>query len=205
MEDGGNPRDALLFDVGGVLVHFDFGPMQARLVSLCPGIDDPLGRIALLKGELESGAIDGDTFVERAVAELRFRGSHREFRSLWADIFTPNPPMWEVVERAHGRYRLLLLSNTSDIHHSFLVDRFPVFTLFEGGLFSYRSRRSKPDPECFALAIEELGLSPARTLYVDDRQENVAAGARAGLVSLRYDPEQHVEFLDDACAAGFPL
>lgn len=204
---GGSDASAgtLLFDVGGVLLHFDFGPMQARLAPLCPGIEDPLDRIAPLKEQLECGSIDGDTFVQRAVGELGFRGSSREFGVLWANIFTPNLPMWEAIERANGQYRLLLFSNTSDIHHDFFVDQFPIFRLFEGGLFSYRSRRSKPDPEFFQLAIDELGLDPRRTLYVDDREENVAAGARAGFVSLRYDFNRHVEFLDDACAAGFPL
>lgn len=195
----------LLLDIGNVLVHFDFAPVGRRLEALSATGGDPMERLGTLKHQLETGALDGEAFVAAAVDAIGFRGTAAEFRRIWEEIFSPNQPMWDVVEAARGRYRLLLLSDTSDIHHQSLLRDFPIFSHFEGGSFSYRSGRLKPDPEFYRLAIEEHGLVPGETLYADDRPANVEAGARAGLVSLLYAADGHEEFLREAAARGFEL
>ena len=195
----------LLLDIGNVLVHFDFAPAGQRLAQ-CSRVDgDPMDQLRDLKYRLETGAIAGADFVESAIEALGFRGTPAEFRRIWEEIFSPNLPMWNVVEVARGRYRLLLLSDTSEIHHQSLLRDFPVFAHFEGGSFSYRAGCLKPDPEFYRLAIEEHGLVPAETLYADDRPDNVAAGERAGLVSLLYAADRHDEFLSAARERGFDL
>lgn len=40
---------------------------------------------------------------------------------------------------------------------------------------------AKPDPRAFLLALEDLGLKPQETLYLDDDPENVEAARRLGL------------------------
>lgn len=41
--------------------------------------------------------------------------------------------------------------------------------------------RSKPAPDCYALAAERLGAAPARCLVVEDSRQGVAAGVAAGM------------------------
>jgi len=197
--------NAILLDIGNVIVHFDFSRARARLAKWSAAEGDPLELLAPLKQKLELGEIDGRAFVTRAVATLGFRGTVGEFRAIWEDIFRPNHRMCETIGRAREHYRLFLLSNTSDIHKDSLFRDFDIFESFEGGLYSYRSGCAKPDIEFYRTAIVELGLRPAETLYVDDRPENVDAGVRAGFVSLHYDPRRHEHFLREARAHGFAL
>ena len=196
---------ALLFDVGNVIVHFDFAPARRHLEAASEVAGDPLECLAALKVELELGRIDGATFIDRAVESLGYRGTRAEFRRVWEEIFSINPAMARTIEQAHSNFPLFLLSNTSDIHREALFRDFPVFGCFAGGVYSYLAHRAKPDAEIYRQAIDEFGLVPAETLYVDDRPENVAAGARAGLVSILYDPLSHERFLWEASERGFAL
>lgn len=195
----------LLLDIGNVIVHFDFAPARMRLAASSLAEGDPLDLLADSKRKLEIGEIDGPAFVAEAMAILEYRESPEHFRRTWEDIFSPNLPMWETIERARERYRLLLVSNTSDIHLQSLFRDYRVFRSFEGGVYSYKSRCAKPDGAFYRTAIVELGLHPGDTLYVDDSVENVEAGRRAGFLSLAYDPRRHDRFRREAHAHGFTL
>ena len=195
----------LLLDIGNVIMHFDFAPARRRLAESSAAEGDPLDLLRELKAKLEIGEIDGPMFVGAAIAKLEYRESAEQFKRTWEDIFSPNLPMWETIGRARERYRLHLLSNTSDLHLDSLFRNFEVFHCFAGGAYSYRSRCAKPDAAFYRAAIAELDLRPAETLYVDDRAENVHAGSRAGLVSVPYDARRHDRFLRDARAHGFDL
>jgi beta-phosphoglucomutase-like phosphatase (HAD superfamily) len=53
----------------------------------------------------------------------------------------------------------------------------------------------KPEPEIFARAIAQFGVSPETTVYVDDVTVHIEAGRRAGLHAVQYDLATHGEFL----------
>lgn len=192
-----NPEpEAFLFDIGNVLVSFDFRTFLAGVEaqsSLPPGAVERAVRSAA--AGYESGAFETDEFLERVAAATRFEGTGAELAWLWQDIFDRNPPMEATVAALAGRFPLYLLSNTNPLHHQHLVERYDVFRHFRGGVYSYTAKAEKPDRAIYQSAIDQLGLDPARTLYIDDRPENVAAGEQLGFRSLAYDRDRHGEFL----------
>jgi putative hydrolase of the HAD superfamily len=44
----------------------------------------------------------------------------------------------------------------------------------------------KPDPAIYRRALDILGSAPGRVLFIDDREENVAAGLAAGINTIRF-------------------
>ena len=44
----------------------------------------------------------------------------------------------------------------------------------------------KPELAMYRRALDILGCSPRRILFIDDREENVAGGAAAGMKSIRF-------------------
>jgi HAD superfamily hydrolase (TIGR01509 family) len=52
----------------------------------------------------------------------------------------------------------------------------------------------KPHEAIFRAAIESFDLDPARTLYIDDLADNIAAGRRLGFVCHHYSPKRHEDF-----------
>ena len=46
----------------------------------------------------------------------------------------------------------------------------------------------KPHPEAYRLALDALGLPPARVLFVDDQPANVAGAEAVGIPAVPFDP-----------------
>lgn len=190
---------AFLFDVGNVIISFDFKITAQKLAPRCdisPG--EAFRRVALLTDRLESGQITAEEFIESASARIGFKGSPLELRAAFEDIFTLNLPMVNFIESLHQQQiPLHLLSNTNAIHVPFFEKTYPVFNCFSGRIYSHEVGCMKPSPEIYRIAIETLSLEPAETIYIDDLEANCAAGREAGLHAIRYNREAHDAFLSE--------
>ncbi len=187
---------AFVFDIGNVLLKFDFNIAIRRLLPLCRNVHGGLlAPIEEIKNAYESGRMGREAFLKEVFELLDFQGSEAEFTEAWVDIFEENSPMLELVEALHGRYPLYLLSNTSDIHMDSIRERYPVFGRFEGGVYSYLVGCSKPDTEIYRIAERQLGVTPCETVFIDDLAANVEAAAAVGFRAIRYDFGDHAALL----------
>lgn len=193
------PSPALLFDIGNVIVHFDFSTAAERLAALSDASTENVLKLLMpFKDALESGQMSDEDFVTRSMDTINFTGSREEFAAIWGDIFTANRPMMEFIRDVHGRVPLYLLSNTSGLHKDYLFTNFDTFGLFEGGVYSHEARSMKPHEPIFRNVIDTFGLDPARTFYIDDLADNIRTGQRLGFASHHYDPKQHPRFVEEA-------
>lgn len=188
---------AFLFDIGNVIIHFDFSKAARRLAPFCTvGPETALERVASLTDPLERGELSVEEFVSEASKRIGFSGSSTQFLEAFEDIFELNQPVvdWIGVLEERG-YPLHLLSNTNAIHVPFFESTYPVFEAFTGRIYSHEVGVMKPDPEIYQKAIEKLELDPATTIYLDDRPENIIGGNEAGLQSILYEVSRHDEIL----------
>jgi HAD superfamily hydrolase (TIGR01509 family) len=192
----GMPK-AFLFDIGNVIIRFDFTITAQKLASRCDvSPEEAFSRVAQLTDRLESGQLSAEAFIAEASDRIGFQGSPLEFRSAFEDIFTLNQPIVELIESLHQKdIPLHLLSNTNAIHVPFFEKSYPVFNCFEGRIYSHEVGCMKPNPEIYRIAIDTLALEPAETVYVDDLPANCAAGREAGLESICYNKDDHDAFL----------
>jgi putative hydrolase of the HAD superfamily len=103
---------------------------------------------------------------------------------LWAQ---PNAPMIAWAARLqHTGVRTAILSNIGDAMAAGLAVQLPWLQSFERHIWSYALRLAKPDPEIFRAAAEILLVDPPRILFIDDKQENVAAAQSLGMHVIRY-------------------
>lgn len=185
-----------LFDIGRVLLDFDFVPSLSRLFP--PGTPDSEARLSLLlerKDEFEAGKIEMDAYISWALEVLACDATAAEFIQSWQRIFTVNEPMWRTVrELAEQGHRLILFSNTNAIHCPWVFEYYPQFTLFHGAVLSYETGYIKPQPEIYHHAIGKYQLDPATTLYIDDLPENIRTGRDLGLICWQYDLKDHAAF-----------
>jgi glucose-1-phosphatase len=185
-----------LFDLGRVLLDFDFEPSLARLLPA--GIPDAEERIAKLlerKDEFEAGKIDVESYVNWALGVLQSHATPAEFCHAWQQIFTPNEPMWRCIRQlASDGHRLIIFSNINGIHHPWVFEKFPEFSLFHGAVLSHETGFIKPQPEIYQYAIERYGLIPEETPYIDDLPQNIAAGRELGFPCWQYDLRNHGGF-----------
>ncbi len=199
------PLQNVLFDIGNVIIAFDFRRAVNRLQADCVlGPEEALSSLMPLVPELETGRMAEAEFIREASGRIGYRGTAAEFQAAFEDIFDLNEPIVALVESLRQRgLRLCLLSNTNGIHVPFFESHYPVFGHFVGRIYSHQVGVMKPDPRIFEITIERLGLEPARTLYIDDLEKNCAAGEEAGFWTHCYDRARHGDLLE--CLARFDL
>jgi HAD superfamily hydrolase (TIGR01509 family) len=82
-----------------------------------------------------------------------------------------------------------ILSNTNELAVGHIRARYPFFAGFDGYSLSYEQRSMKPDARIYEAVEEMSGCRGAELLYLDDRPENVAAGAARGWQAIEHvDP-----------------
>jgi putative hydrolase of the HAD superfamily len=89
---------------------------------------------------------------------------------------------------AHKKYKTFLLSNTNEIHYnaySKILERqlgkTSLSNFFDKQYLSHELGMQKPDTEIFRLVIEENGLLPDETLFIDDSPQHIEGARKAGL------------------------
>ena len=195
---------AYLFDIGNVIVTFDFSKATRKLEPQSSvSAAEALPLVAPLMVDLELGQITPDDFVAAASEKMGYDGDPDFFRNAFADIFELNLPMVEFIEaRKTEGCPLYLLSNTNGIHVPFFEATYPVFGLFDGRIYSHEVGLMKPDPRIYAVTRETLSLVPERTIYIDDLPANCEAGREAGFLTVPYSHTAHSDFLTAVAAFG---
>ena len=190
---------AFLFDIGNVLVRFDFSRAIRGVTAHCDVADeaDALNRIDAVKLAYEDGQVSRADFLREAFALLGYRGTEAQFITAWQGIFSANEPMIALVRRLHGKFPLFLLSNTNDMHVEGLFRDFDVFGLFTGATYSHEARASKPHRPIYEIACRSHGLDPQTTFFIDDLAANIATARELHFQTHHYHHERH----DDLAAA----
>lgn len=184
--------DAVVFDIGNVLLRFDFGLAVKRVAPLCSVAASEIPELLEpLKIELECGRLSGDGFLKEMAARIEFVGELDVLRSAWQEIFAPIAATHDLVACWRGKYPLYLLSNTNGLHAEYFLKRYPVFSSFDGAVFSHEAGMMKPDAGIYEHAVEKFGIQPERTLFIDDLLPNVEAARNAGWLTHHYREDEH--------------
>jgi len=191
------PIKTVIFDLGRVIVPFDFKRGYARLSPLCgiPVAEIP-GRIAATKlvERFESGGIAPRDFVNQLSAHLGFETTYDGFREIWSSIFLPETLIPEaMLEGIARRYRLLLLSNTNALHFEMLQANYPLLRHFHRYVLSHEVGAMKPAPLIYQKAIEAAHCLPEECFFTDDIPENVAAARAQGIEAVQFESAAQIE------------
>lgn len=184
----------LVFDFGNVVGFFSHRQAAEQLaVYSSLDADDLLAFLAAgnLEDDYESGRLSTAALMEVVRTRCRLVCSDDQFRLAFADMFQPNHDICALIPRLKPRYRLLLLSNTNELHCDHFSRQFAdTLRWFDGLVFSHKVGFRKPDPRIFAHSLGLAGDKAGECLFIDDLPANVA-GARAcgwhGLVYQRGD------------------
>jgi glucose-1-phosphatase len=174
-----------IFDLGNVLVFFDFEKIISQVSSLS-GLSSQKIKELLIQKELhksyESGKISSEEMFEIFAQEAPKPFTFQEFFYAASDIFQPNDEIVPLIKSLKaGGLRLVLLSNTSPAHYEFLTSLLPILSLFDAKILSYEVGAVKPDPKIYMAALKAAHCSPQECFYTDDIPEYVAAARTHGI------------------------
>ncbi len=187
--------EAIVFDLGKVLLEFDFGRATRRLAEKSPmsagEVRKNLDQSPLLF-EFETGRLNNEQFYQAVKAATGYTGSAGEFNEFFGDIFTPMDSMIRLNEELRQRgLPTYIFSNTNDLAVSFIRRTYPFFANFTDYILSYQHGAMKPAAKIYDVVEQVSGKRGAQILYLDDRAENIEAGAARGWQTiLQTSPEE---------------
>jgi putative hydrolase of the HAD superfamily len=182
----------IFFDIGKVLVDYDFEPVFQKVAEVCGLSKDETGAILYGGQELwdyENGLISTEAFFQHLKTKLSYPGSIEELQFLWCDVFMPLEDHIQLARQLAQYYPMALISNTCDAHIRFIEERYDFFSLFKERIYSHEVHCRKPDLEIYNIALERMKGDRFEALFIDDREENIITPSRNGwqTIHLRND------------------
>jgi putative hydrolase of the HAD superfamily len=202
-----NEIKAVLFDYGMVLSGPP-DPSAREEMKRILGVDEEAFRAVYWKHRdaYDRGSLASIAYWEQVAHDLHRTLDAKQLSTLVEadnDLWTqPNQQMidWAAALQGAG-IKTGVLSNMGDAMEAGIVARFPWLAEFDHKTFSHRLGMAKPDAEIYRHAAEGLGVATDEILFIDDREENLAAARAAGMKAVQYST--HAEFERAMQTAGF--
>lgn len=198
------PIECLLFDLGKVLIDFDFDRGMERFAARSTRSREHLKKVLLdeqWKGRYERGEISTEDFYRRLTEAGGLQMDMEEFRQSWSAVFLPDVILSEeLLARLKRRYPLILLSNTNEAHIEFIEQRYRVLKYFDEKVLSHEVGALKPDPKIFQAAIALSGKPAERLFFTDDLPQNIDGARRSGINARQFVSESNL--IEDLRAFG---
>jgi FMN phosphatase YigB (HAD superfamily) len=178
---------SIVFDIGWVLAHLDYSRLSTFLRDHGVNMERPYEVFA--RAELtahETGRLAGDGLLANLASLGNRPMDAAVLRSCWNDMFELQVPMVNLARRLAERYRVHLLSNIGDLHWAHLSREYRLHRLGHGALPSFVAGVMKPEPGIYAQAERRFELEPARTVFIDDRPENIEQASARGWQGIRH-------------------
>jgi putative hydrolase of the HAD superfamily len=185
------PFDVILFDIGGVLLTNGWDHRERSIVIEQFHLDrDALeSRHDKASEAWERGELTRDEYLDAAVFYEPRSFSREEFFSAICGQSKklPNGALCILEElAASDKCRIGSLNNEARETHEFRVATFGLRNLFKYTFASCYMGIRKPDPAIYLRTLGILGNKPERSLFIDDRLENIAAAAAVGMKAIRF-------------------
>ena len=190
----GSVVEAVVFDLGNVLIRWDPMPAVARGV----GEDEAARFLAAEDFDFGDWNHQQDAGREWRAAEDAVAASHPHwhphalaYRAHFAhSLVGPIEENVAIVRDLHAAgVPLTALTNWSAELFPHALERFDFLALFDDIVVSGAEGVAKPDPVVFDLLRERVGRPLDRCVFVDDSAANVEAATAAGLDAIRFTGE----------------
>jgi putative hydrolase of the HAD superfamily len=189
-----SPFDVILFDVGGVLLTNGWDHRERAAAAQRFGFDLATFEAchATVVDAWERGDITADAYLDAAVFCEPRKFSREEFFAfiLSQSQLLPNGAMPILAELvASRRYMVGALNNEARETNDYRFKTFGLRNHFQVAFSSCYVGLRKPGLAIYRRAIDVLGVSPERILFIDDRLENAAGAAAAGMKAIVFQGE----------------
>jgi len=185
--------DNIIFDIGRVL--FDYHPHDV-VAQLLPNDTNTDFYVTYFHDndiwqELDHGTI---TALEAAEKVCQYQPNTQTHPTIKKNILhiinhfhlklppiTPIINLYKQVLKSHNVY---LLTNFQDKPFDNLCQAYPFLTQANGAIVSAKEKCMKPDPQIYKLLLKRYQLNPKKTLFIDDKAENIATAQSLGIYGI---------------------
>ncbi|WP_418698400.1 HAD family hydrolase [Bacteroides sp.] len=192
----------LIIDFGGVLIDLDRQRCLDNFSKL--GISDVESLLDIYHQQdffqkYEKGLITTAEFRDVIRTKTEKPLTDAQIDDAW-NSFLVNIPSYklDLLLNLRKDYVVYLLSNTNELHwewsceHAFSYKAFRVEDYFEHIFLSYKMKMAKPDAGIFRKVLDETGIIPQETLFIDDSDANCRTAEALGIST--YTPKAHEDW-----------
>ena len=192
----------IIFDLGNVIIDIDFDLTFRQFSKLSSQYSWEEVRYFIKEKciweDYEKGLVDDEQFRETLRNELKIKASDKELDRAFCGLLQKiQPERIELLQRLSKKYRLFILSNTSNIHfkevEKFLFESSGIRDfnqIFEKVFLSFEMGKLKPELEIYQQVLKEANLQAHETLFLDDMLINLEAAATIGIHTQQIVPNQ---------------
>jgi glucose-1-phosphatase len=180
----------MVFDLGNVLIPFDHSLWVKNFNKFEAGLGDNYYQQYLdnyhVHRDYESGKISDDEFVSINLKWLGNKVDKKKFLEVFSNIFVLNQNVIDLLPILKKKYKLVLLSNTSNIHKKYGWEQHPFIKHFEKLILSHEVKSVKPEEKIYK-AVESFTKEPSEThIFIDDVLEYVNAAKSLGWDGIQF-------------------
>ena len=197
MTDTAGAVEAVLFDFGNVLIEWDPRHLYRKLFTLPGGKPDEkrvgwfLSKVCTMEWNVEQDrgrpiAEANQILIQANPAyKALIEAYYKRFQEMIPGPIEGSVAALEAIQAAgvptYG------LTNFGRETFPPTAERFPFLRSFKDVVVSGEEALIKPDPAIFHLVVERFGITPERTLYVDDSAANIATAEEIGFICHHFD------------------
>lgn len=193
----------IIFDLGGIFMNLDFSLTEKAFIDL--GITQFPSMFTQhhsndLFEQLETGQISETEFYDAFRRETGSSVTNEQIKTAWNALLLDFPQeRLDWLEHISKKYRIFLFSNTNRIHYDAFVEILArennctdFDSYFSKAYYSHELGLRKPYVASFQKILEEQGLHPAETLFIDDTAKNLVGAREAGMETIHLVAPQTV-------------
>ncbi len=185
-----NNTSVIVFDLGNVLLPFDYKPAIERINKIEAGLGDKFMRYYKehykIHRDFESGKITETDFIKKMLEVLNHKIDGNTFCRYYSEIFTENKDVASLLPGLKKHYKLLLLSNTNSIHQKYGWQKYNFIKYFDHLILSHEVKAVKPERKIFSAAESASGKPPKEHLFIDDIKEYADAAISFGWEGIQF-------------------
>ena len=176
----------IIFDFGDIFINLDKKLFAEELQKI--HISQESEDLQPILKNYEMGLVSTDKFL--TFFEERFHVSQDKLKRAWNSILLdfPKERLRFIQNLSESKkYRLFLLSNTNDLHISWIqqnwgMEQYNAFKIcFEQFYLSHEINLRKPNNNIYEFVLTTNKLAPKETLFIDDTKENTDAAKALGI------------------------
>jgi len=198
--------NALLFDLGGVIVDLDYNKTIEAFEAI--GLEDAEHLYnqfnqSKIFDEFEIGSISREEFMGLLQEKIPQKVSQSKIKEAWnAMILGFEKSKLEQIKRYSEKIPCYLLSNTNEIHLEYiqtLMQEVPfknLELLFTKCYYSHIIGRRKPHRETFEWVLNDMGSSPEEVLFIEDSPQHIRGAEKAKIKTLHFTNGRRLEDVD---------
>ncbi len=188
---------AIIFDLWGTLFETDAAvrPFDEFAMKIGRTYHDPEFYTAFSETFMTHPITDLQATMQQFIARLHMQVDKTTVDAL-CEIIASNgtvrkyafPETIAVLQEFKQKYKIAILSNTTNISMKQILEKFPIHELVDEIILSYEVGIQKPDPHIYALALQRLGVSADEAVMVGDSLRlDVASAESCGIKGILID------------------